>query len=220
MSRDEGFLFNVPEQTGFGVTDSAGGSGRRRNIMREEERKMSDEIKRVKRELKFKGTIIDFYQDTMEINGDHTVIWDFIKHKGAAAVVPVREDGKILMVRQYRNALERYTLEIPAGALDAEDEPGIACASRELEEETGYRSSRLEWLINLRTTVAFCHEKIEVYVARDLIPSEQHLDEDEFIDLQAYSIEELKEKIFSGEIEDAKTVSALLAYDAKYGKKE
>ena len=68
--------------------------------------------------------------------------------------------------------------------------------------------------------MAFCNEKIEVYVARDLIPSEQHLDEDEFIDLQAYSIEELKEKIFSGEIEDAKTVSALLAYDAKYGKKE
>ena len=111
---------------------------------------MSDEIRRLKRELKFKGKIIDFYQDTMEINGDHTVIWDFIKHKGAAAVVPVRPDGKILMVRQYRNALERYTLEIPAGALDSEDEPGIACASRELEEETGYRSEHLEWLINLR----------------------------------------------------------------------
>lgn len=81
---------------------------------------MSEQIKRVNRELKFKGTIIDFYQDTMEINGDHTVVWDFIKHKGAAAVVPVTEDGKILMVRQYRNALERYTLEIPAGALDEE----------------------------------------------------------------------------------------------------
>ena len=73
---------------------------------------MSDEIKRVKRELKFKGKIIDFYQDTMEINGDHTVIWDFIKHKGAAAVVPVTDEGKILMVRQYRNALERYTLAL------------------------------------------------------------------------------------------------------------
>ena len=156
---------------------------------------MSDEIKRVKRELKFKGKIIDFYQDTMEINGDHTVIWDFIKHKGAAAVVPVTDEGKILMVRQYRNALERYTLEIPAGALDTADEPGITCASRELEEETGYRSENLEWLINLRTTVAFCNEKIEVFVAKNLIPSKQHLDEDEFIDLGAYTMEELKEKI-------------------------
>ena len=179
---------------------------------------MSEHIKRLNRELKFEGKIIDFYQDTMEIDGDHTVVWDFIKHKGAAAVVPVTGDGKILMVRQYRNALERYTLEIPAGALDAEDEPGLTCASRELEEETGYRSEHLEWLITLRTTVAFCNERIEVYVAKDLIPSRQHLDEDEFIDLKAYSLDELKEKIFSGEIEDAKTVASLMAYAVKYGR--
>lgn len=177
---------------------------------------MSEKIKRISRDLKFKGTILEFYQDTMEINGDHTAVWDFIKHKGAAAVVPVCDDGRILMVRQYRNALDRYTLEIPAGALDEADEPGIECASRELEEETGFRSENLEWLITLRTTVAFCNERIEVYVAKDLIPSRQHLDEDEFIDLKAYTIEELKEKIFSGEIEDGKTVSSLLAYDVKY----
>ena len=179
---------------------------------------MSEKIKRINRELKFKGKILDFYQDTIEVDGDHTVVWDFIGHKGAAAVVPVTADGKILMVRQYRNALDRYTLEIPAGALDEVGEPGIECASRELEEETGYRSENLEWLITLRTTVAFCNEQIEVYVAHDLIPSKQHLDEDEFIELGAYTIEELKEKIFSGEIEDAKTVSSLMAYAVKYGK--
>ena len=179
---------------------------------------MSEQIKRLKRELKFKGTILEFYQDTMEINGDHTAVWDFIKHKGAAAVVPVTDDGKILMVRQYRNALDRYTLEIPAGALDEENEPGRECASRELEEETGFRSENLEWLINLRTTVAFCNERIEVYVAKNLIPSKQHLDEDEFIDLKAYTLDELKEKIFSGEIEDGKTVASLMAYAVKYGK--
>lgn len=177
---------------------------------------MGEHIKRLNRELKFKGKIIDFYQDTIEVDGNHTVIWDFIKHKGAAAVVPVTENGKILMVRQYRNALDRYTLEIPAGALDAEDEPGRDCAARELEEETGYRSDDLEWLITLRTTVAFCNERIEVYVAKNLIPSKQHLDEDEFIDLKAYSLDELKEKIFNGEIEDAKTVASLMAYAVKY----
>ena len=154
----------------------------------------------------------------MQIPNGHVATWDFIKHKGAAAVVAVRQDGKLLMVRQYRNALDRYTLEIPAGALDEVGEPGIECASRELEEETGYRSENLEWLITLRTTVAFCNERIEVYVAHDLIPSKQHLDEDEFIELGAYTIEELKEKIFSGEIEDAKTVSSLMAYAVKYGK--
>ncbi|MCU6747608.1 MULTISPECIES: NUDIX hydrolase [Lachnospiraceae] len=181
---------------------------------------MENKIKRLKRELKFKGKILEFYQDTMEIDGTHTAVWDFINHKGAAAVVPVTKDGKILMVRQYRNALERYTLEIPAGALDSTEEPGIFCASRELEEETGYKSEHLTWLLTIRTTVAFCNEKIEVYVAEDLMPSRQKLDEDEFIEIKAYTMEELKEKIFTGEIEDAKTISALLAYDVKFRKKE
>ena len=215
MSRDEGFLFTIPEKTGFKAEESAGVN--EKNEEREEAREMSDEIRRIKRELKFKGKIIDFYQDTIEVDGDHTVVWDFIKHKGAAAVVPVTEEGKILMVRQYRNALDRYTLEIPAGALDAEDEPGIDCASRELEEETGYRSDNLEWLITLRTTVAFCNERIEVYVAKNLIPSKQHLDEDEYVDVKAYTVEELKNKIFAGEIQDSKTIAAILAYEAKYG---
>ena len=178
---------------------------------------MSEHIQRIKRELKFKGVILDFYQDTMLIDGTHTAVWDFIKHKGAAAVVPVLKDGRILMVRQYRNALERDTLEIPAGALDEEGEPGIECAGRELEEETGYRCDELERLITLRTTVAFCNEKIEVFVARNLVPSKQHLDEDEFIELKAYTLEELKEKILKGEIEDSKTVASLMAYSVKYG---
>jgi len=179
---------------------------------------MSDKIKRIKRELKFRGTIIDFYQDTIEVDGDRIVTWDLIDHIGAAAIVPVRDDGKIIMVHQYRNALDSFTIEIPAGALDRAGEPGEECATRELEEETGYRSENLEWLITLRTTVAFCNEKIEVYVARNLVPSKQNLDADEFIDVRAYTIEELKEKIFSGEIVDGKTIAGLLAYDAKYGR--
>ena len=162
---------------------------------------------------------MNVYKDYMEFANGNTAEWDYIHHDGAAAVVPVMKDGRILMVRQYRNALERYTIELPAGKLDDPDEQGIVCASRELEEETGYRSEKLEWLITLRTTVAFCNEKIEIFVARDLIPSKQHLDEDEYIDVAAYTMEELKEMIFSGEIEDSKTVSAILAYEVKYGRK-
>ena len=148
-------------------------------------------------------------------NGNHAV-WDYIHHDGAAAVVPVMDDGRLLMVKQYRNALERETLEIPAGKLDAPGEPGLACASRELEEETGYRSENLKWLITLRTTVAFCNERVEIFVAKDLIPSHQNLDEDEFVDVKAYSVQELKEMIFTGKIEDSKTIAAILAYDWKY----
>jgi ADP-ribose pyrophosphatase len=177
---------------------------------------MKQMIKRVNRELVHKGHIVEFYEDTIEIEGKRHTFYDFINHIGAAAVVPVTDDGKILMVKQYRNALDRFTLEVPAGALDEVGEPAIDCARRELEEETGYRSAHMEWLITIRTTVAFCNERIEIYVARDLIPSKQDLDDNEFIEVKAYSIEELKEKIYSGEIQDSKTISALLAYDIKY----
>ena len=176
---------------------------------------MENRLKRINRELKHKGNIVDFYQDTILEDGKRVSFYDFIKHKGAAAIVPVTDEGKILMVRQYRNALDQFTLEIPAGALNHEQEPPIDCASRELEEETGYRSEQLDWLISIRTTVAFCNERIEIYVARDLIPSRQNLDEGEFIDVKEYSMDELKEMIFKGEIIDSKTIAGLLAYDAK-----
>ena len=120
------------------------------------------------------------------------------------------------MVRQYRNAIDRYTLEIPAGAFDSEIESGAECVARELEEETGYKAGNIEWLITSRSMVAFCNEKVEIYVATELSPSRQHLDEEESIELEEYTIEELKEMIFRGEIEDSKTVAALLAYALKY----
>lgn len=177
---------------------------------------MADEFKRLNRELVYHGAIVDFYKDTVQVPNGNIVAWDFIGHKGAAAVVPVREDGKILMVRQYRNALDRYTLEIPAGGLNGTSEPTKDAAARELEEETGYRSEELELLITIRTTVAFCNEKIDIYVAKNLIKSEQHLDEDEFINVEAYSVEELCRMIFEGKIEDSKTIAAVMSYKDKY----
>ena len=174
-------------------------------------------VVRLDRQLKYQGNILKIYEDTVLANG-HEAHWDYIHHDGAAAVLPVTSEGKILMVRQYRNALNRETLEIPAGKLDAPDEPKIECAYRELEEETGYHSDDLEWLITLRTTVALCNEKIEVYVARNLIRTHQHLDENEFVNVEAHTVEELKQMIFEGKIEDSKTVAAILAYDAKYNR--
>ena len=179
---------------------------------------MADEFKRLDRELVYKGSIIDFYKDTVQVPNGRVVKWDFIKHQGAAAVVPVTADGKLLLVRQYRNALDRYTLEIPAGGLNGPDEPTKEAAARELEEETGYRAGKIQWLITIRTTVALCNETIDIYVATDLIPGSQHLDEDEYIDVEAYTVDELCEKIFAGEIEDSKTISAIMSYRAKYRK--
>ena len=161
----------------------------------------------------FCDEFIDVYKDTMELPNGKTEEWDFVSHrKGAAAVVAVRADGKLLMVRQYRNALERMTLEIPAGARDSVTEDTRVCAARELEEETGYRSENLTFLLSLRTTVAFCDEFIDVYLARDLVKSAQHLDEGEAIDVEAHDVDELCEMIYAGKIQDSKTVSAILAY--------
>lgn len=177
-------------------------------------------VKRLNRELKYQGNMLKIYEDTVLANG-HEAHWDFIHHIGAAAVVPVTREGKILMVRQYRNALDRYTLEVPAGALDDPMEPKIDCAHRELEEETGFktRKENLEYLISVNTTVAFCDEAIDIFVARDLEESVQNLDEEECIEVEAWSVKDLEDKIYRGEITDGKTIAAILAYARKYNVK-
>ena len=176
---------------------------------------MNMEIKRINRELQCEGAITKYYKDTVVLPDGKTAVYDFVGHNGAAAAVGVLPDGRLLMVRQYRNALDRYTLEIPAGGLNP-DEPTIDAAARELEEETGYRCGKIEKLITIRTTVAFCNEKIDIYLATDLQKTNQHLDEDEFIDVEAFTIDELLEMIYSGKMQDAKTISSLLAYKVKY----
>lgn len=177
---------------------------------------MGEQVKRIARELMYEGAILKVYQDTMEFENGNKENWDFIYHHGAAAVVSVLDDGRILMVTQYRGTVERETLEIPAGKLDSADEQGLVCATRELEEETGYRSDDIEWLLTMRTTLGFCNEKIEIYVARNLKESKQHLDENEYVDVKPYEISELKEMIYTGKIEDSKTIAAILAYADKY----
>ena len=174
-------------------------------------------VKRLKRELRAKGTVINLYKDTVEVNGN-IAEWDYIHHDGAAAVVAVDADGQLLMVRQYRNALDRFTLEIPAGQLDDPKEPTLECAKRELEEETGYRAGKLEYLLTVNTTVAFCNEKIDLYLATDLIKTEQHLDPDEEINVERWNIEDLKQMIYEGKMTDSKTIAGILTYDAKYNR--
>lgn len=177
---------------------------------------MIERMKRLKRELMYKGSILDIYKDTMEFANGKQEEWDFVSHRmGAAAILPVLPDGRIVMVRQYRNALERETLEIPAGARDSKTEDTSVCAARELEEETGYKSNHVEFLLSLRTTVAFCDEFVDVYLATDLEKGKQHLDDAESIDIEIYTLDELCQMIYSGELQDSKTVAAIMAYSNK-----
>lgn len=177
------------------------------------------EYKRLDRKLEHKGRIVDFYTDTMQLPDGRTTKWDFINHRGAAAIVPVMDNGDILMVRQYRNAPGRYTLEIPAGGLnEGEEQDRMGAAIRELEEETGYKTNHAEHLLDLYTTIAFCNEVISIYYTNELIPSKQHMDEDEFINVERHSLDSLVQKILNGEIQDSKTIAAILAYHTKIKK--
>lgn len=163
---------------------------------------------RIDRKLMKKGHIIDIYQDTIKLPDGQTMEWDFIMHKGAAAIVPMDEEGKIIMVKQYRNAIDSYTLEIPAGGLNP-GEDMKTCAMRECEEETGCKALDAVHVIDVNTTVAFCNERIGIYFTKNLAPSKQNLDEGEYVSVERYTIDELMNKIQAGEITDAKTIAGL-----------
>ena len=171
--------------------------------------------KRLGRELKYKGKILDFCEDTLEMPDGHIAHYDFIDHRRAAAVVPVLSDGRIILVRQYRNSVDRDVLEIPSGGLNGWDEPTIKAAARELEEETGYYCDNLSPLLSIVTAIAFCNEIVDIYLASDIVESEkrsQHLDDDEYIDVEYYTLDEIKKMIYNGTIQDSKTISAIMLY--------
>ena len=171
----------------------------------------------IKRELKYAGAVVDVYADTMKFKNGNTEVWDTVLHKkGAAAVIPVLPDGRIILVRQYRNALDKEVLEIPAGCKDSPDEESIVCAARALEEETGYHSDCLEKLFTISTTVVVFGETFDVFVATNLVHTKSNPDPNEFINVEIHDIDELAGMIYSGRIQDGKTIAAILAYKDKY----
>ncbi|MCR5626195.1 MAG: NUDIX hydrolase [Lachnospiraceae bacterium] len=173
---------------------------------------MIERFEMIDRKVLRESSILTYCEDTLKAPDGKVVVYDNMLHKGAAAVVPVLEDGRILMVKQFRHSIDRVTLEIPAGKRDDENEDFALAAARELEEETGYHSDNMEHLITIITAIAYCNEKIEVYLAKDLKRTHQTLDDDEFIDVYAFTTDELKEKILKGEIQDSKTIAAIMSY--------
>lgn len=168
---------------------------------------MEHKLHRTGRELACSGAVLEFYRDAMVLPDGQEQTWDYVHHKkgGGACTVPVLPDGRILLIRQFRPAIDRETLELPAGARDSSGEDPAVTAARELEEETGYRPGRMTKLAHILTAVAWCNESTDIYLARDLEKiSSQHLDEAEEI--------ELCSRIFAGEIQDAKTVAGIMAY--------
>ena len=158
----------------------------------------------------FDCNLLHVKKDTVRLPNGNIAYREWIKHPGASAVVPVTPEGRLIFVRQYRYPIQQVTLEIPAGKLDAEGEDPLDCARRELSEETGYQAEKYTFLTKLATTVGFSNEFIYIYAAEGLTAGRQHPDEDEFINVCTLTMDEAMAKIRSGEICDAKSVTAVL----------
>lgn len=157
----------------------------------------------------FTGNLLTVYCDQVELPNGKEASREFIRHPGAIAVVPVTNDGKIVLVRQYRYPVGKNMLEVPAGKLDKGEQPD-QCVLRELEEETGYVAKNIRKLSSIYTTPGFTDEVIHLYIAEELTLAKQCPDEDEFLDVEVYTKEEIRAMIEDGTINDAKSMLALL----------
>jgi ADP-ribose pyrophosphatase len=158
----------------------------------------------------FSGKVISLYVEDVELPNGKTAKREIIKHPGAVAIIALTDENKIVMVEQFRKALERTIVEIPAGKLEKGEEPA-ACARRELEEETGYECSNLEALVSFYTSPGFADEIVHVFLAKGLTKKEHaaSLDEDEFVNLEELTLEEALQYMKEQKIYDAKTMFAV-----------
>lgn len=167
------------------------------------------EEKTLKSELLYEGNILNLRRDLVTIKNGGTSYREIIEHREAAVMIPVTDEGKIVLVEQFRKALERAVLEVPAGKLEPGEAP-IDAARRELREETGYSAASIEYMITYYPTVAYCQEKLYLFLCKNLTPGETDFDESESIEIHEYDLPTLKNMIMSGRIQDAKTIIAVL----------
>lgn len=167
--------------------------------------------KRLRKNTIYKGKMVNWCVDDVELPNGGKATREYMDHPGAVGVVPVLEDGSIVLVRQYRYPVEQVTLELPAGKLDKGENP-LACVERELAEETGYTARTITPLLDYWPTPAFANELLRMYVAEGLTPGELHPDDDEFIEKVEMPLDAALALCKSGEIKDSKTLVALMAY--------
>ncbi|OQW56886.1 MAG: ADP-ribose pyrophosphatase [Nitrospira sp. ST-bin4] len=158
----------------------------------------------------YTGKVVTLNIDTVTLPNGATIDLETIRHPGAAAVVPVKDDGTVVLIRQFRHAAGGFIYEIPAGKLQPGEDP-LHCASRELEEEVGYRAASFELLTSIFTAPGFADEVIHVYKATGLTKGRQQLDPDEVLDIIEMPLAEAVNKIEDGTIRDAKTIVGLQA---------
>ena len=160
-------------------------------------------------DTKFAGDVLTLRVDQVELPDGTLSKREVIQHNGAVGIVPVTENKEILLVRQFRSASRKVMLELPAGKLEAGEDP-YDCGLRELEEETGYTTNKLEKLISYYSSPAILEEILHLYIAFDLKQGKVHLDDDEFLECVKMPFCDIKKMIISGEIQDAKTIIGIM----------
>ena len=160
----------------------------------------------------FDGQVLHLFKDTVELPNGKNATRETIRHIGAVAIVPMTEDGKVIVERQFRYPLNCVITEIPAGKLDCKTENRLAAAKRELEEETGIKAEGAELLFVMYPSPGYTDEKIYIYRAYEGAKVATHLDDGEFLDAEYIPLEKVKEMMKTGEIKDGKTIIALQAY--------
>ena len=161
-------------------------------------------------ELIYDGVVLHAYRDTVVLPDGGESVREYVRHNGAVCIVPLTDDGHVVLEKQYRYAVGRELTEIPAGKLDSPDEEPLAAAVRELKEETGATAREMEYIGDYFGSPAIMGEKISMFVARGLSFGERNLDDDEFLDFFEMPLEEAVEAVLKGEITDGKTQAGIL----------
>ena len=164
---------------------------------------------RIDGEVKYTGVIVNVYLDRAELHDGSIVKREVVEHPGGVTILPVDSDGNCYMVRQFRYPFGRMMLEAPAGKLERGEDHRL-CAVRELSEETGFTAGELVYMGSCCTSPGFSTEVLHIYLALDLQAGESHPDQDEFLNVEKISLRQLVEMVMSGEIDDAKTIAAVL----------
>jgi ADP-ribose pyrophosphatase len=157
----------------------------------------------------FDGKVVKLFVDTVELPDGKEAVREIVRHPGAVCVIPVTNEGEVIMVKQYRYAFEQIMLEIPAGKLEPGEDP-FEAVKRELEEESGVVAGNIEYMGEIFTTVAIFDEKIHAYLATDLVFNDSHPDEDEFLEVEKIPLTTLVDMVMNGEIKDSKTQICIL----------
>ena len=162
--------------------------------------------KLLKSEILYKGKVFDHQVDEIEYKSGNKGIREIAIHPGGAVVIPVKDDGKIILVKQFRYPLQKTLIEFPAGKLEKGEDP-LICATRELEEETGYKAKEIKKLGEIFTAPGYCTEILHIYSAKGLTPGNHNREEGELeMEILELTVEEIEKMIISGKINDAKTI--------------